>query len=122
MNLNKKVISAKNINTESKNILKDSIYDINPAVLNNPMGYSAEIDGTLITVIPNSYINSYNRNNENISSIEQNGYVMLNNVKTESGKFQNLTSKQLYQLVLAGVIILNPEQSKIFKEKFYKKL
>jgi hypothetical protein len=47
---------------------------------------------------------------------------MLNNVKTESGKFQNLTSKQLYQLVLAGVIILNPEQSKIFKEKFYKKL
>lgn len=122
MNHNKKVTSAKKISDESKNILKDSIYDINPDVLSNPMGYSAEIDGTLITVIPNSYNNSYNRNNENISSIEQNGYVMLNNVKTESGKFQNLTSKQLYQLVLAGVIILNPEQSKIFKEKFYKKL
>ena len=85
-------------------------------------GYKATIDGKIIhihapvktkfgQVIKESYIEV------------QKGFDSANGtpVMQEVEILDGLSDRQLYELVLAGVIALTPEQEKSFGEKFYKK-
>ncbi len=108
---------------QDKQALKDTskkeIYEINPGILDLPMGYSAVIDDVNIMVVPNHYGEGFNRNNEKIRVLKEAGYIMINGKRTSSGKFEGLSDKQLYQLVAAGVILLNEIQKSDFRKKFF---
>ncbi len=103
-------------NIDPKNIEE---FEINPAILNSPMGYSSLIDGDNIMVVSHLIGEGFNRNNEKIRVIREKGFVLVNGEKTNSGKFESLTDTQLYQLVTAGVIILNDKQRNEFRKKFF---
>lgn len=96
-----------------------NIYAVSENILNKPVGYSAKVDDVNITVIPHLYGEGFNSQNEKINVIKEPGFVLMNGQKTESGKFENLTDKQLYELVSAGVIKLTPEQEKAFRKQFF---
>lgn len=98
---------------------KKEIYEINPGILDLPMGYSAVIDDVNIMVVPNHYGEGFNRNNEKIRVLKEAGYVMINGQRTQSSRFEDLTDSQLYQLVAAGVILLNEKQKSDFRKKFF---
>lgn len=108
---------------QDKQALKDTskkeIYEINPGILDLPMGYSAVIDDVNIMVVPNHYGEGFNRNNEKIRVLKEAGYVMINGQQTQSSRFEDLTDSQLYQLVAAGVILLNEIQKSDFRKKFF---
>lgn len=108
---------------QDKQALKDTskkeIYEINPGILDLPMGYSAVIDDVNIMVVPNHYGEGFNRNNEKIRVLKEAGYVMINGQRTQSSRFEDLTDSQLYQLVAAGVILLNEKQKSDFRKKFF---
>lgn len=108
---------------QDKQALKDTskkeIYEINPGILNLPMGYSAVIDDVNIMVVPNHYGEGFNRNNEKIRVLKEAGYVMINGQRTQSSRFEDLTDSQLYQLAAAGVILLNEKQKSDFRKKFF---
>jgi hypothetical protein len=108
--------------SENKNNIESNsheVYEINPAILNSPLGYSSLIDGDNIMVVSHLIGEGFNRNNEKIRVIREKGYVIVNGEKTNSGKFESLTDAQLYQLVIAGVIILNDKQRNEFRKKFF---
>lgn len=107
---------ADNSNTNSKTA---EVYEINPRILDSSLGYSALIDGENIMVVPNRYGEGYNSQNEKISIIREKGFVLVNGEKTSANKLEKLTDKQLYQLVIAGVIILNTQQQAEFRKKFF---
>jgi len=98
---------------------KNEIYDINPAILNSPMGYSAIIDNDSIMVVSHLYGEGFNSRNEKITLIREEGFVLVNGERTTSGKFENLNDTQLYQLVSAGVILLSDKQIIDFRKKFF---
>lgn len=102
-----------------KNTANTEVYEINPAILNSQMGYSAIIDDDNIMVVAHLLGEGFNRNNEKIRIIREEGFVLVNGERTESGKFENITDNQLYQLVTAGVLLLNEEQIKQFRKKFF---
>lgn len=108
---------------QDKQALKDTskkeIYEINPGILDLPMGYSAVIDDVNIMVVPNHYGEGFNRNNEKIRVLKEAGYVMINGQRTQSSRFEDLTDSQLYQLVASGVILLNEKQKSDFRKKFF---
>ncbi len=83
------------------------------------MGYSANIDDDNIMVVANLFGEGFNRNNEKIRIIREEGFVLVNGERTTTGKFENITDNQLYQLVTAGVILLNETQIKQFRKKFF---
>lgn len=95
------------------------IYEVNPAVLDSALGYSAKIDDDNIMVVPNLYSEGFNSQNEKIIIIKEKGFVLVNGAKTASGKFEKLTEKQLFQLVTAGVVLLSPQQQSEFRKKFF---
>lgn len=95
------------------------IYEVNPAVLDSALGYSAKIDGDNIMVVPHLYSEGFNSQNEKIIIIKEKGFVLVNGSKTASGKFEKLTEKQLFQLVTAGVVLLSPQQQAWFRMKFF---
>ena len=95
------------------------IYEINPAVLNSPMGYSSQIDGDNIMVVAHLFGEGFNRHNEKIRIIKEEGFVLVNGERTASGKFESLSDKQLYELVTAGVILLNDKQRNELRKKFF---
>ena len=94
-------------------------YEINPAVLDSALGYSAKIDGDNIMVVPNLYAEGFNSKNEKINIIKEKGFILINGQKTASGKFEKLTDKQLFQLVTAGVVLLSSGQQSEFRRKFF---
>ncbi len=100
---------------------KTEIYEVNPAILNSQMGYSAFIDNDNIMVVSHRVGEGFNRNNEKVRIITEEGFVLVNGSRTASGKFESLTDTQLYQLVTAGVIILNDKQRNDFRKKFFSK-
>ena len=100
---------------------KNEIYDINPAILNSQMGYSTLIDGDNIMVVSHRIGEGFNRDNEKIRLITEEGFVLVNGTRTASGKFESLTDAQLYELVTAGVLILNDKQRNDFRKKFFTK-
>lgn len=104
---------------ENNNSSKNTIYEINPAILNSQMGYSSCIDDDNIMVVAHLFGEGFNRNNEKIRVIREEGFVLINGERTESGKFENITDNQLYQLVTAGVILLNDNQRNDFRKKFF---
>jgi hypothetical protein len=108
---------SENINNNGSN--SQEVYEINPAILNSPMGYSSLIDGDNIMVVSHLIGEGFNRNNEKIRVIREKGFVLVNGEKTNSGKFESLTDTQLYQLVTAGVIILNDKQRNEFRKKYF---
>ena len=115
-------MSNTNINesqSKNDNAGKNEIYDINPAILNSPMCYSAIIDGDSIMVVSHLYGEGFNSRNEKITLIREEGFVLVNGERTTSGKFENLNDTQLYQLVSAGVILLNEKQLAEFRKKFF---
>jgi hypothetical protein len=107
--------------SENNSIKNNAVYEIDPKVLNSALGYSAIIDGDSIMVVANVYGEGYNLHNEKISLVKQKGFVLVNGEKTKSGKFENLTDTQLYQLVVAGVIALSEKQQEEFRKKFFEK-
>jgi hypothetical protein len=109
---------AENTNTNRSEQNKQDIYEINPAILNSPMGYSSEIDGDNIMVVSHQLGEAYNRNNEKVWIIKEEGFVLINGERTSSGKFESLTDTQLYQLVIAGVVLLNDKQRNDFRKKY----
>lgn len=110
---------AENTNTNKADTNKTEVYEINPAILNSPMGYSAQIDDDNIMVVSHLLGEGFNRNNEKIRIIKEEGFVLINGEKTTSGKFESLTDTQLYQLVSAGVILLSDKQRNDFRKKFF---
>lgn len=112
--------TAKQDKTAVKDSQKKELYDINPAILSLPMGYSAVIEGINIMVVPNHYGEGFNRNNEKIRVLKEPGYVMINGNRTQSNKFEDISDYQLYQLVCAGVILLSEKQKAEFRKKFFK--
>ncbi|HAX47577.1 MAG TPA: hypothetical protein PK605_01635 [Ignavibacteria bacterium] len=100
---------------------KNEIYDINPSILNSPMGYSAVIEGDNIMVVSHLFGEGFNSRNEKIRLIKEEGFVLINGEKTASGKFENLSDTQLFQLVSAGVILMNEKQIADFRKKFFGK-
>ncbi len=107
-----------NTNTNT-NTNKNEIYEVNPFILNSSMGYSAQIDGESIMVVANLYGEGFNRNNEKIRLIKEEGFVLINGERTPTGKFESINDNQLYQLVTAGVILLNDKQRNDFRNKFF---
>jgi hypothetical protein len=99
--------------------VKREVYEVNPAILNQPLGYSAKIDGDNIMVVAHLYGEGYNSSNERINLIKEPGFVLINGERTESGKFEDLSDKQFYQLVVSGVILLNDFQHDEFRKKFF---
>lgn len=95
------------------------IYEINPSILDSALGYSAKIGEDNLMVVPNLYAEGFNSLNEKISLIKEKGFVLVNGNKTPSGKFEKLTDGQLFQLVTAGVVFLNPQQQAEFRKKFF---
>jgi hypothetical protein len=95
------------------------IFEVNPAVLDSALGYSAKIDDDNLMVVPNLYSEGFNSQNEKIVIIKEKGFVLVNGVKTASGKFEKLTDKQLFQLVTACVVLLSPQQQAEFRKKFF---
>ncbi len=95
------------------------VYEVNPKIMDSAQGYSAFIDGDNIMVVPNRYGEGYNSQNEKISIIREKGFVLVNGERNSVCKFEKLSDKQLYQLVIAGVIILNPQQQAEFRKKFF---
>ncbi len=110
---------TENTNTNKSDSDKTEVYEINPAILNSPMGYSALIDNDNIMVVSHLIGEGFNRNNEKIRIIKEDGFVLINGEKTPTGKFESLTDIQLYQLVTAGVILLNNKQRNDFRKKFF---
>lgn len=104
---------------ENNNSSKNAIYEINPAILNSQMGYSSCIDDDNIMVVAHLFGEGFNRNNEKIRVIREEGFVLINGERTGSGKFENITDNQLFQLVTAGVILLNDNQRNEFRKKFF---
>lgn len=104
---------------DNTNTNKNEIYEVNPAILNSSMGYSAQIDGDSIMIVANLYGEGFNRNNEKIRLIKEEGFVLINGEKTITGKFESITDNQLYQLVTAGVILLSDKQRNDFRRKFF---
>ena len=96
------------------------IYEVNPAVLDSSLGYSAKIDGDNIMIVPNLYAEGFNSLNEKITIIKEKGFVLVNGSKTSSGKFEKLTDNQLFQLVTAGVLFLDSSQQREFRKKFFR--
>jgi hypothetical protein len=94
-------------------------YEVNPAILNSSLGYSAKIGEDNIMVVANLYGEGYNAQNEKINIIKEKGFVLINGEKTASGKFERLTDEQLLQLVTAGVILLSEQQQADFRRKFF---
>lgn len=105
--------------TAAKDNVKKEAYEVNPAILSLPMGYSAVIDKVNIMVVPNEFGEGFSRNNKKIRVLKKPGYVLINGRQTNSGKFENISDKQLYQLVMAGVIMLNEKQTDEFRKKFF---
>jgi hypothetical protein len=99
--------------------VKIETYEINPAILNHPLGYSARIDGDNIKIVAHLYGEGYNSNNERINLIKEPGFVLVNGERTKSGKFEDLSDKQLYQLVVSGVVLLSEAQQEDFRRKFF---
>ncbi|MEO8514512.1 MAG: hypothetical protein ABI543_13205 [Ignavibacteria bacterium] len=110
---------ADNTITKTTETANSGIYEINPSILQGPMGYSAQIDGDNIMVVSHQIGEAYNRNNERVRVIKEEGFVLINGEKTTTGKFESLTDTQLYQLVTAGVILLNDKQRNDFRRKFF---
>ena len=104
---------------EQINNNKTEVYEINPVILNSPMGYSAQIDDDSIMVVSHLPGEGFNRNNEKVRIIKEEGFVLINGERTSSGKFERLTDSQLFQLVTAGVIILTEKQRADFRKKFF---
>lgn len=94
-------------------------YEVNPAILNSPMGYSSVIDGDNIMVVPHVFGEGFNRNNEKIRLIKEHGFILINGERAQNSRFENLKDKQLYELVAAGVILLNEKQKAEFRKKFF---
>lgn len=98
-------------------------YDINPVMFEVKNGYCAVIEGVEIKIIPHSYEYKLgaNSNGEVVSLpvLKSSGCLLVNGVQTRSGKFENLTDRQLYELVTAQVIILTPAQDIEFRKKFF---
>lgn len=94
-------------------------FEVNPAILNSALGYSARIGEDNIMVVANLYGEGYNAQNEKINIIKEKGFVLVNGEKTASGRFERLTDEQLLELVTAGVIILNEQQQADFRRKFF---
>ncbi len=103
----------------SENSKTKETYEINPAILNSPMGYSSVIDSDNIMVVPHVFGEGFNRNNEKIRLIKEQGFVLINGERTQSGRFEYLGDKQLYELVAAGVILLNEKQKAEFRKKYF---
>lgn len=103
----------------SEKTIINEIYEVNPAVLNSQMGYSADIDGDSIMVVSHLFGEGFNSRNEKITLIKEEGFVLVNGEKTTSGKFENLSETQLFQLVTAGVILLSEKQIIEFRKKFF---
>ena len=112
-------IQTKTLMAENNNSSKNAIYEINPAILNSQMGYSSCIDDDNIMVVAHLFGEGFNRNNEKIRVIREEGFVLINGERTGSGKFENITDNQLFQLVTAGVILLNDNQRNEFRKKFF---
>ncbi len=110
---------AENTNTNKTDTNKTEIYEINPSILNSSMGYSAQIDDDNIMVVSHLFGEGFNRNNEKVRIIKEEGFVLINGERTISGKFESLSDTQLYQLVTAGVILLNDKQRNDFRKKFF---
>ncbi|MBZ0204248.1 MAG: hypothetical protein K8I03_14630 [Ignavibacteria bacterium] len=103
-------------NTQNKNA---EVYEVNPRIMNSALGYSALIDGDNIMVVPNQYGEGYNSQNEKINIIKERGFILINGERASGSAFGKLSDKQLYQLVIAGVIILSPAQQAEFRKKFF---
>lgn len=99
---------------------KKQVYKISPAVLEK--GYSAKIDNQTITI----HKTLKTRDGQTVKDawIEvQEGYDPKTGkpiMKTVS-ELTDITDEQFRQLTIAKVIILTPEQEKIFGRKFYGK-
>lgn len=95
------------------------IYSVTENILINPTGYSAKIDDMHIMVVPHLYGEGFDSKNQKIRVIKEYGFVLMDGKKTDSGKFENLTDNQLFELVSAGVIKMTEDQTKAFRLKFY---
>ncbi len=115
----KKIFKLKTLMAENTNSSKSEIYEINPVILNSQLGYSSCIDDDNIMVVAHLFGEGFNRNNEKIRVIREEGFVLINGERSPSGKFENLTDNQLYQLVTAGVVMLNDKQRNDFRKKFF---
>ena len=105
----------KNINNEH--------YDINPDMFELLRGYNAVIDGVTISIQPNQYefklLPGPKNELVNTPVLLYPGCLLVNGERTQSGKLENPTDKQLFELVTAKVLILNPDQDKSFRKKFF---
>ena len=79
---------------EQINNSKTEVYEINPVILNSPMGYSAQIDEDSIMVVSHLMGEGFNRNNEKIWIIKEEGFALINGERTSSGKFESLTDSR----------------------------
>ena len=104
---------------EKQNTLSSEVYDVNPAILSSQLGYSAKIGDDNIMVVPDVYGEGFNPFNERISVLKEPGYVLINGEKTPSGKMEGISESQLFQLVTAGVIMLNEKQRADFRKTFF---
>jgi len=99
---------------------KKQRYDLTDAVL--AQGYSATVDGRLFKI--GFDLNFEGKKNNAYASVMES----IDNPARGGGKLwkwtgitylEDLTDKQLWVLAIAKVILLNKEQEKIFKSKFY---
>jgi len=104
---------------EKQNTQTSEVYEVNPAILSSQLGYSAKIGEDNIMVVPDVYGEGFNPFNERISILKEPGYVLINGEKTSSGKMEAINESQLFQLVTAGVIVLNEKQRIDFRKNFF---
>lgn len=104
---------------EKQNTQTSEVYEVNPAILSSQLGYSAKISEDNIMVVPDVYGEGFNPFNERINVLKEPGYVLINGEKTASGKMEGIDDKQLFQLVTAGVILLNEKQRIDFRKNFF---
>jgi hypothetical protein len=97
----------------------NEVYEVNPAILSSPLGYSAKIGEDNIMVVPHLYGEGFNPFNERIQVTKEAGFVLINGERTPSGKFEGINESQLFQLVTAGVILLNEKQRNDFRKNFF---
>ena len=104
---------------EKQNTPTREIYEVNPAILSSQLGYSAKIGDDNIMVVPDVYGEGFNPFNELINVLKEPGYVLINGERTASGKMEGVNEAQLFQLVTAGVILLNEKQRVDFRKHFF---
>ena len=99
--------------TETAN--KNKVFQITDRVKKE--GYSGEIGGAQLSISPQVYGEGYDpRTNTRTTVVKEKAQVYVNDTPMKRDHFLDLNNAQIHELAIAGVIELNEDQGKKYRE------